>query len=119
MRSSKLPAGLLLATAAGRMVVHERRSNPPSAFVSLGPAPSTEMLTLRVALTSNNVAGLEQKLTSLATPGSAEFRQWLSMEEEVGSKFKSIFNALHLQVGCLSEPIARSKIHELRDLLIE
>ncbi|KAJ7159569.1 family S53 protease-like protein [Mycena filopes] len=78
----KLVATLsLAAVAAGRMVVHESRPSPPSGFVSLGPAPSTEMLTLRVALTSNNVAGLEQKLTSLATPGSAEFRQWLSMEE--------------------------------------
>ncbi|KAJ7152465.1 subtilisin-like protein [Mycena filopes] len=82
MRSHKVLVVILLATvAAGGMVVHESRSSPPSGFVSLGAAPSTEMLTLRVALTSNNVAGLEQKLTSLSTPGSVEFRQWLSMEE--------------------------------------
>ncbi|KAJ7152457.1 family S53 protease-like protein [Mycena filopes] len=82
MRSSKLLVSILLATVAtGRMVVHENRSSPPSGFVSLGPAPNTEMLTLRVALASSNVAGLEQKLTSLATAGSTEFRQWLSMEE--------------------------------------
>jgi tripeptidyl-peptidase-1 len=39
------------------------------------------MITLRVALTSGNVAGLEEKLKSIATPGSSDFRQWLSMEE--------------------------------------
>ncbi|KAJ7152464.1 subtilisin-like protein [Mycena filopes] len=82
MRFTKLLVAIFLATvAAGRMVAHESRSSPPSGFVSRGPAPNTEMLTLRVALTSNNVAGLEQKLASLATPGSAEFRRWLSMEE--------------------------------------
>ncbi|KAE9396167.1 family S53 protease-like protein [Gymnopus androsaceus JB14] len=50
-------------------------------FVSQGAAPADDMLTLRVALTSNNVAGLTEKLTSLSIPGSSEFRQWLSMEE--------------------------------------
>jgi tripeptidyl-peptidase-1 len=79
----KLLAVTLLAgvTSAGNLVLHESRSTAPSGFISHGPAPPDEVLTLRVALTSNNVAGLEEKLTSLATPGSSEFRQWLSMAE--------------------------------------
>ncbi|KAJ7027088.1 family S53 protease-like protein [Mycena alexandri] len=71
----------LIATAAGRMVVQQSRPNAPPGFVSQGPAPPTETLTLRMALTSNNVAGLHQKLTSIATPGSSDFRQWLSADE--------------------------------------
>ncbi|KAE9382492.1 hypothetical protein BT96DRAFT_1027634 [Gymnopus androsaceus JB14] len=45
------------------------RTSAPAGFVSQGVAPANDMLTLRVALTSNNIAG------------SPEFRQWLSMEE--------------------------------------
>ncbi|KAJ6573106.1 family S53 protease-like protein [Mycena vulgaris] len=69
------------AVAAGRMIVHERRPTAPAGFLSLGLASATESITLRVALTSNNVAGLEQKLASISTPGSSNFRQWLSMDE--------------------------------------
>ncbi|KAJ7619049.1 family S53 protease-like protein [Mycena rosella] len=54
---------------------------PPPGFVRQGVAPDNTMLTLRLALASNDVAGLEEKLMSLATPGSSEFRQWLSMDE--------------------------------------
>ncbi|KAJ7037158.1 subtilisin-like protein [Mycena alexandri] len=72
---------LATSTSAGKLVLHETRSTAPSGFVSHGPAPPGDLLTLRVALTSNHVAGLEEKLTLLATPGSPEFRQWLSMAE--------------------------------------
>ncbi|KAF8134034.1 Pro-kumamolisin, activation domain-containing protein [Mycena galopus ATCC 62051] len=68
-------------TSAGNLVLHETHSTAPSGFISHGPVPPGDLLMLRVALTSNNVTGLEEKLTSLATPGSSEFRQWLSMAE--------------------------------------
>ncbi|KAE9402994.1 family S53 protease-like protein [Gymnopus androsaceus JB14] len=71
----------IIAMASAAMVVHESRTSVPAGFVSQGAAPANDMLTLRVALTSNNVAGLEEQLMSLSTPGSSEFRQWLSMEE--------------------------------------
>ncbi|KAE9386239.1 hypothetical protein BT96DRAFT_1086733 [Gymnopus androsaceus JB14] len=71
----------IIAMASAGMVVHESRTSAPAGFVSQGVAPANDMLTLRVALTSNNVAGLEDKLMSLSTPGSPGFRQWLSMEE--------------------------------------
>jgi tripeptidyl-peptidase-1 len=79
---SKLLAVLsTVAAAFGSMVVHEHRKAIPSGFTSQGAAPASEILTLRVALASNNLDDLEAKLTSLATPGSSEFRQWLSMDE--------------------------------------
>ncbi|KAE9389561.1 hypothetical protein BT96DRAFT_1003123 [Gymnopus androsaceus JB14] len=71
----------IIAVASAGMVVHESRTSVPAGFVSQGAAPANDMLTLRVALTSSNIAGLEEKLMSLSTPGSPEFRQWLSMEE--------------------------------------
>ncbi|KAF8205350.1 family S53 protease-like protein [Mycena galopus ATCC 62051] len=63
------------------MVVIESRSAAPNGFVSRGAAPASDVLTLRFALASNNLAGLEAKLMSAATPGSSKFRQWLSMDE--------------------------------------
>lgn len=71
----------IVAAASAGMVVHESRSAVPAGFTRQGAAPADDILTLRVALASNNVAGLEEKITSLSTPGSSEFRQWLSMEE--------------------------------------
>ncbi|KAJ7669648.1 family S53 protease-like protein [Mycena rosella] len=70
-----------LAASAGPMVLHERRAAVPVGFVRQGAAPANEILTLHVALTSNNVAGLKERLRSASTPGSAAFRQWLSMDE--------------------------------------
>jgi tripeptidyl-peptidase-1 len=70
-----------IAASAGRTVVHESRAAAPNGFISQGAAPADEALTLRFALAANNLAGLEAKLTSLSTPGSSEFRQWLSKDE--------------------------------------
>ncbi|KAJ7358373.1 family S53 protease-like protein [Mycena albidolilacea] len=69
------------ALSAGRMVLHESRAAAPVGFVSQGVAPAQDMLTLRVGLAPNNIAGLEEKLMSVSTPGSSDFRQWLSMDE--------------------------------------
>ncbi|KAF8174994.1 family S53 protease-like protein [Mycena galopus ATCC 62051] len=72
---------LVVGTSAGSMVLLEQRAAAPSGFVRQGAAPANNTLTLRVALTSNNLAGLEEKLRSIATPGTSDFRQWLSKEE--------------------------------------
>ncbi|KAF8142598.1 family S53 protease-like protein [Mycena galopus ATCC 62051] len=72
---------LVVGTSAGSMVLLEQRAAAPSGFVRQGAAPANNTLTLRVALTSNNLAGLEEKLRSIATPGTSDFRQWLSREE--------------------------------------
>ncbi|KAJ6477012.1 family S53 protease-like protein [Mycena sanguinolenta] len=78
----KLLAVLFVAAvSAGKMVLHESRAAAPAGFVSQGVAPAEDILTLRVALASNNIAGLQDKLMSVSTPGSSEFRQWLTMDE--------------------------------------
>ncbi|KAE9396264.1 family S53 protease-like protein [Gymnopus androsaceus JB14] len=101
---------IIAMTSAG-MIVHESRTFVPAGFVSEGLAPANDMLTLRVALTSNNIAGLEEKLMSLSTPGSPEFRQWLSMEEvksfvqpssETVSAFSSFASANGLEPTVIS-----------------
>ncbi|KAF7368463.1 Family S53 protease-like protein [Mycena venus] len=83
MAFSKLLAllSVVVVASAGPMVLHERRAAAPSGFVRHGAAPANEMITLRVALKSNDVGSLEEKLKSVAAPGSSDFRQWLSMDE--------------------------------------
>ncbi|KAJ6460213.1 subtilisin-like protein [Mycena sanguinolenta] len=71
----------LISVSYGRVVLHESRLAAPTGFTSLGPAPADDLLTLRAALTSNNISGLETRLMSASTPDSPKFRQWLSMEE--------------------------------------
>lgn len=72
---------LVVVASAGTMVLHERRAAAPSGFVRQGTAPANDTITLRIALTSNNVAGLQEKLRSISTPGNSDFREWLSMDE--------------------------------------
>ncbi|KAJ7860355.1 family S53 protease-like protein [Mycena leptocephala] len=82
MAFSKLLSFLLFATAAaGRMVVHESRPAAPAGFVKKGAAPAEQEITLRFALTSNDLAGLQNKLVSISTPGSPEFRRWLTKDQ--------------------------------------
>ncbi|KAJ7333462.1 subtilisin-like protein [Mycena albidolilacea] len=72
---------IVVAASAASMVLHERHTAVPSGFVRRGAAPANEMITLRVGLKSNNGAGLEAKLRSVSSPGSFDFRQWLSMDD--------------------------------------
>ncbi|KAK6988700.1 family S53 protease-like protein [Favolaschia claudopus] len=72
---------IAVAVSAGSLVLHEHRTKAPSGFTSKGPAGDSHMLTLRFGLASNNMAGLEEKLLSISTPGSPGFRQWLSQDE--------------------------------------
>ncbi|KAJ6603478.1 subtilisin-like protein [Mycena vulgaris] len=71
----------IVAAVSASMIVHESRLAAPAAFTRQGPAPGTNNITLRVALASNNVAGLQEKLLSISTPGNSDFRQWLTMDE--------------------------------------
>ncbi|KAJ7671750.1 family S53 protease-like protein [Mycena rosella] len=89
---------IVTAASAASMVLHESRASAPAGFVRKGLAPVDETVTLRVALAPNNVAGLENKLMSISTPGSSDFRQWLSMEEvkafvQPSEETVSVFNA--------------------------
>ncbi|KAK7045104.1 family S53 protease-like protein [Favolaschia claudopus] len=80
LRVTSLLAVLSLVSCTP-FVTHQRRQDAPPGFTSLGPAPDTQPLTLKFALTPNNLAGLEEKLISISTPGNPDFRQWLSREE--------------------------------------
>ncbi|KAJ7448642.1 family S53 protease-like protein [Mycena galericulata] len=75
---------MIAVVSARRMVVHESLAAAPGSFVSQGAAPATDMLTLRLALAPNNIAGLQAKMMSISTPGSSEHRQWLSADEVKG-----------------------------------
>ncbi|KAJ7773972.1 family S53 protease-like protein [Mycena metata] len=72
---------LLTVVSANSLVLHETRPAAPAGFTSQGAASADENVTLRVALKSNDVAGLQAKLMSISTPGSADFRQWLTADE--------------------------------------
>ncbi|KAF8189518.1 family S53 protease-like protein, partial [Mycena galopus ATCC 62051] len=67
--------------SASSLVLHERRAAAPNGFVSQGAAPADQTLTLRVGLAANNLAGLQAKAAAVSTPGSPEFRQWLSKDD--------------------------------------
>ncbi|KAK7053675.1 family S53 protease-like protein [Favolaschia claudopus] len=74
------------------------RSAAPPGFTNSGAAPDSELITLKFALTANNHLGLEAKLKSISTPGSPDFRQWLSKDEvktfvQPSDKTRSTFNA--------------------------
>ncbi|KAF7346621.1 Family S53 protease-like protein [Mycena sanguinolenta] len=71
----------IICAVSGSLVVHESRRAAPTGFFSQGPAPATDVLTLRFGLTPNNLGGLQEKLVAISTPGSSEFRQWLSKDE--------------------------------------
>ncbi|KAF8189516.1 family S53 protease-like protein [Mycena galopus ATCC 62051] len=72
---------IVAVASAGSLVLHERRMAAPKGFISHGAAPAEQTLTLRLGLAARNLAGLESKLTSVSTPGSSEFRQWISKDE--------------------------------------
>ena len=79
-----LLASLVALAAAGpspRMRVHEKRENVPQGFVKTDSAPSSQVLSLRLALVQNNPQGLEDALYSVSTPSSPKYKQYLSKEE--------------------------------------
>jgi tripeptidyl-peptidase-1 len=78
----------LLALSAGNspvagdmMIVHNSRRAPPTGFASNGPALAEETIDIRIALTSNNMTGLEDALYDVSTPTSANYRKFLSKEQ--------------------------------------
>ncbi|KAK6966626.1 family S53 protease-like protein [Favolaschia claudopus] len=72
---------LAAAAHAGKLVLHEITAKVPSGFISHGPPDDAHLITLRFGLASNNIAGLHEKLLSISTPGSADFRKWMTQDE--------------------------------------
>lgn len=80
-----LVAGLAISMAASiptrrAMVVLESRELPVYFEHAGAPNPETT-LNLKIALTANDMAGLEQKLWDVSTPGNALYGQHLSFDE--------------------------------------
>ncbi|KZV99716.1 hypothetical protein EXIGLDRAFT_745985 [Exidia glandulosa HHB12029] len=108
-------SGLLLALAAsalalGPLRVHELRKSLPSGFVAKGPAAPEEVLQLRFALQNSDIQGLEAALMDAATPGSPNFRQWLSKEQVEAFSRPSdetlrVVNAWLAEEGITSKPL--------------
>ncbi|KAF9009885.1 family S53 protease [Cyathus striatus] len=63
------------------LVQHESRTSIPNGFVKANAAPADQVLTLRINLAQNDMAGLEKALFDVSTPGSALYGQHLSKEE--------------------------------------
>ncbi|KAF7295207.1 Family S53 protease-like protein [Mycena indigotica] len=76
-----LAVAIATPTERAALIVHEHRAKPAKGFTSVGPAPSNEELTLRIALKPNNIAGLESELYAVSTPGSSRYGQHLTPEQ--------------------------------------
>ena len=63
------------------MHVHESRSAAPVGFVKGGAAPADTVMTMLIALTQNNPAGLEKAVMDVSTPGNALYGQHLTKEQ--------------------------------------
>lgn len=64
-----------------RMSIHEKRDAVPAGYVSKGLAPANQVLNLRLALAPRNITGLEAVLYAVSTPGSAQYKQYLTQDE--------------------------------------
>jgi tripeptidyl-peptidase-1 len=86
MLSQFLFLGALVATAIANplflsMVVQDQRSSAPDGFVQQGAPSGDQTIKLRIALHQTNIAGLEDALMAVSTPGNALYGQHLTMEE--------------------------------------
>jgi len=70
-----------VAPAPEAMVVHNARQAAPAGFKVVGPAPAEKTIDIRIALASNDMAGLEKALYDVSTPTSANYRKFLSKEQ--------------------------------------
>ncbi|KAJ7509870.1 family S53 protease [Mycena galericulata] len=62
-------------------ILQQSRSSAPQGFASLGAAPATQTLNLRIALASKDVSGLETALLDVSTPSSANYGKHLTKDE--------------------------------------
>lgn len=87
-----IAAGLLLfgafSLALGRPTLHgdswhvlNRRADVPNGFKYVAKADPNSMLDLRIALVQSNPSGLEAALYDVSTPGSKNYRKYLTKAE--------------------------------------
>jgi tripeptidyl-peptidase-1 len=102
--------GSLVSICSGAMIVQHQLNGVPSGFISNGPAPATETITIRLALTSTDMQGLEQKLFAVSDPRSAEYGQFLTQAE--------VRPSLRIDSASLTAGIFRLKLSFNRHLLL-
>jgi tripeptidyl-peptidase-1 len=63
------------------MAVHENRNAVPSRFVQSGSVPANKEITLRIALTSTDIAELEKTVYEISDPVNALYGQHLTPDQ--------------------------------------
>ncbi|KAJ7796702.1 Pro-kumamolisin, activation domain-containing protein [Mycena olivaceomarginata] len=85
--------GVVSANPLGRrtMAVHEKRNAVPSRFVQSGSVPPSKEITLRIALTNTDIAGLEKTVYEISDPVNALYGQHLTPEQvQLFNKFMDV-----------------------------
>ncbi|KAJ7035384.1 family S53 protease [Mycena alexandri] len=84
------------------MAVHESVVAIPSGFAHGGSVPSTTEITLRIALTQSDIAGLQAKTYAVSDPSNAIYGQYLT-PDEVANYIKPTTETLSAVFQWLSE----------------
>ncbi|KAJ7453111.1 hypothetical protein FB451DRAFT_1185367 [Mycena latifolia] len=72
-----------LSTVHGEFLVLEKRYEALSGFSCVGPALADQVLNLRLTLTQRNIAGLQDTVYEMSTPGNARYGHYLTQDEEL------------------------------------
>jgi hypothetical protein len=75
-----LGSGAPAAAALGstNLVPHESRDSTPNGWANLGAADGSRQLSMRIALTSQDAAGLQKAVMDVSTPGNAKYGKHLN-----------------------------------------
>ena len=92
---------ILSCSASATMVVRHVRTVIPDGFIHSGPPSVNESITIRMALASSDISGLEQKLLRISDPSNAEYGQWLTKEE--------VFTSIHFAKSLCLTNVCRLK----------
>jgi hypothetical protein len=73
-----------------KLVPHESRGDVPNGWARKGAAHDSTKITMKVGLFSNAIDKLKDVLHKIATPGSSDFRQYLSASDVRRSRTSSL-----------------------------
>lgn len=104
MVSFLVGAALAKPMAKRGMIVHEQRGEVPNGFAQTGVPSSDTLITLRIALSHTNIAGLESELYAVSDPVSARYGQHLTPAEVGSYVLPPIFHVNLLQVAEFVKP---------------
>lgn len=77
---------LILSLAVGTLastswVLHERLASVPAGYSLVGSASTNQILDLKINLANGDLSGLTDALDEASTPGTDNFRQWLTADQ--------------------------------------